>query len=137
VFRRILVPVDLTPKNRLAVEGACRVLGPGGELLLLHVVEALGDDAPEVEAFYRLLETRAREELGGLMTLAAELGAAARSEVLLGQRAQEIVQAAEREQAELIVVASHRVDPARPFAEGLTLSYRIALLAPCPVLLVK
>lgn len=55
MFRRILVPVDLTPKNRVAVEGACRVLGPEGELLLLHVVEALGDDAPEVEAFYRLL----------------------------------------------------------------------------------
>jgi nucleotide-binding universal stress UspA family protein len=137
VFGRVLVPVDLTPKNRLAVEGACRVLAPGGELVLVHVVETLVDDAPEVEAFYGLLERKAREELSGLMDLARESGATARSEVLLGHRAEEIVRAAEREQADLIVLASHQLDPERPLAEGLTLSYRVALFAPCPVLLMK
>jgi len=137
VFQRILVPVDLTPKNRLAVEGACRVLAPEGELLLVHVVETLVDDTPELEAFYRLLESKAREELGALMALAGELGVAARSEVLLGHRGEEIVRVAERERADLIVLASHRIDPERPLAEGLTLSYRVALFAPCPVLLMK
>ncbi|MCB1008536.1 MAG: universal stress protein [Acidobacteria bacterium] len=137
MFERILVPVDLTPKNRLAVEGACRVLLPDGELVLVHVVEKLADDNAELESFYRLLESKAREELSGLMARADELGARARSEVLLGHRGEEIVRAAERERADLIVLASHRVDPERPLAEGLSLSYRIALFAPCPVLLMK
>lgn len=137
MFRRVLVPVDLTPKNRLAVEGARRVLADGGELILVHVVETLVDETPEVEAFYRLLENKAREELSGLLEFARSLGARARSEILLGHRAEEIVRAAEREQADLIVLASHRLDPERPLAEGLTMSYRVALFAPCPVLLMK
>jgi len=137
VFQRVLVPVDLTPKNRLAVEGACRVLAPDGELVLVHVVEKLADDNAELEAFYRLLESKAREELAALMARAGELGARARSEVLLGNRGEEIVRVAESAQADLIVLASHRIDPERPLAEGLSLSYRIALFAPCPVLLMK
>ena len=137
MFERVLVPLYLTPKNRLAVEGACRVLLPDGELVLVHVVEKLADDNAELESFYRLLESKAREELSGLMARADELGARARSEVLLGHRGEEIVRAAERERADLIVLASHRVDPERPLAEGLSLSYRIALFAPCPVLLMK
>lgn len=137
MFRTVLVPVDLTPKNRLAVEGARRVLADDGELILVHVVETLVDETPEVEAFYRLLENKAREELSGLLELARSLGAAARSEILLGHRAEEIVRAAEREQADLIVLASHRLDPERPLVEGLTMSYRVALFAPCPVLLMK
>ncbi len=137
MFHRIVVPVDLTAKSQLAVAGACRQLAAGGELLLLHVVEKLDDDAPEIEAFYALLERRARAALAELAERARTAGAVARTEVTFGRRVEEILAAVDREGAELVVLASHRVDPQRPFAEGLSMSYRVALLAPCPVLLVK
>jgi nucleotide-binding universal stress UspA family protein len=137
MFDRILVPVDLTAKNRLALEGAGRVLAPGGELVLLHVVERLADDAAEIEGFYAALERRAREVLRELGDLGRQRGARVREELVVGHRVEEIVAAAKREASDLVVLASHRLDPERPFADGLSLSYRVALLLPCPVLLVK
>jgi nucleotide-binding universal stress UspA family protein len=137
MFDRILVPVDLTAKNRLALDGACQVLAPGGELVLLHVVERLADDAAEVEGFYAALERRAREVLRELGDLARRRGARVREELVVGHRVEEIVALATREASDLVVLATHRLDPERPLADGLSLSYRVALLLPCPVLLVK
>ncbi len=140
MFERILVPVDLTAKNRLALEAACRLLAPGGELVILHVVERLADDdggAEEIDGFYAALERRAREVLRELGDHARRQGAGVREELVVGHRVEEIVAAAAREGSDLLVVASHRLDPEAPFADGLSVSYRVALLAPCPVLLVK
>lgn len=137
MFERILLPVDLTPKNRPALESACRLLAPGGELVILHVIERLADDAAELEGFYAALERRAREVLRELGDLGRRQGARVREELVVGHRVEEIVAAAAREASGLVVLASHRLDPERPFADGLPLSYRVALLLPCPVLLVK
>ena len=137
MFERILVPVDLTAKNRLALDAACRLLAPGGELVLLHVVERLADDAAEIDGFYAALERRAREVLRELGDRGRAQGAQVREELMLGHRVEAIVAAAGREASDLVVLASHRLDAERPFAEGLPLSYRVALFVPCPVLLVK
>lgn len=137
MFERILVPVDLTAKNRLALDAACRLLAPGGELVLLHVVERLADDAAEIDGFYAALERRAREVLRELGDRGRAQGARVREELMLGHRVEAIVAAAGREASDLVVLASHRLDAERPFAEGLPLSYRVALFVPCPVLLVK
>ncbi|MBZ0090427.1 MAG: universal stress protein [Thermoanaerobaculia bacterium] len=137
MFSRILVPVDLTAKNRVALDAACRLLAPAGELVLLHVVERLADDAAESEGFYAALDRRAREVLRELGDIGRRSGARVREELVLGHRVEEIVTAASREGSDLVVLASHRLDPERPFADGLSLSYRVALLLPCPVLLVK
>ena len=137
MFERILVPVDRTAKNPLALDAACRLLAPGGELVLLHVVERLADDAAEIDGFYAALERRAREVLRELGDRGRAQGARVREELMLGHRVEAIVAAAGREASDLVVLASHRLDAERPFAEGLPLSYRVALFVPCPVLLVK
>ena len=51
--------------------------------------------------------------------------------------AEEILRFAVDEEVDLIVLASHRLDPSKPGDGWSTLSYRIGILAPCPVLLVK
>ena len=56
--------------------------------------------------------------------------------LIVGSRCGEILRAAEGD-VDLIVVSSHRVNLERRGVGASTLSYQIAVLAPCPVLLVK
>lgn len=138
MFRRVLVPVDLTEKNHRAIEVAAELAGKDGEVTLLHVIERIeGVPDEELEGFYRALERRAGDVLSGWRQELGDRGVRAHSEIALGRRAPEIVRLAQDRDADLIVLGSHRVDPERP-AEGLgTISHKVALLAQCPVLLVK
>lgn len=137
MFERILIPVDLTEKNAEAVERALAVAEPAAEVVLLHVVERIEDDEPELEEFYRRLTERARGGLAALAARVAASGRAARSEVVVGRRVEEIVTAAERVGADLLVLGSHPLALDGGLLDGLTISYRVALLASCAVLLVK
>ena len=148
MFEKILVPVDLTEKNRSAVERARELVTPRGELTLLHVIEELADiPFEELEDFYRRLEKRAVQRLRELAEIAAgkdgemaEEGAGGvevRREVVYGRRAQEIVRFAEERESDLIVLGSHPVDRTHPGESWATLSYQVAILARCPVLLLK
>lgn len=145
MFDKILVPVDLTEKNRSAVKAASRLVAAGGELTLLHVIEELADiPFEELEDFYRRLEKRAVRRLKELAEIAedrdsveTEHGVEVRREVVYGRRAQEIVRFAEERENDLIVLGSHPVDPTSPGEGWATLSYQVAILARCPVLLLK
>jgi nucleotide-binding universal stress UspA family protein len=57
--------------------------------------------------------------------------------VTFGHRAPGIVEVAIANQSDLIVMASHRIDPDRPGHDWATISYGVAVLAPCHVLLLK
>ena len=57
--------------------------------------------------------------------------------VVYGKPAEEIVRFAVDKQVDLIVLASHQIDLSRLGHGWGTLSYKIGVLAPCPVLLVK
>lgn len=141
MFERILVPVDFTDKNRSAVERARELVKARGELTLLHVIEELADiPFEELEDFYRRLEERAVRRLKGLAEIAGEgvaEGVEIRREVVYGRRAREIVRFAEERESDLIVLGSHPVDRDRPGEGWATLSYQVAILARCPVLLLK
>jgi universal stress protein A len=54
-----------------------------------------------------------------------------------GRRAEEIVKYAEAHEVDLIVLASHRVKPSLVDRDWGTISYKVGILAQCPVLLVK
>jgi len=138
MFERILVPVDLTEKNRRSVEHARDLLDEEGELTLLHVIEEL-EDIPfeELEDFYRRLEQRATEGLAQLAELVSGTVGDVRREVVYGKRAREIVRFAEQQDSDLIVLGSHPVDPEHPGESWYTLSYQVAIFARCPVLLMK
>ena len=57
--------------------------------------------------------------------------------VVYGHRSKEIVNYAINNRIDLIIMASHRIDPDRPGHDWSSISYAVAILAPCPVLLVK
>jgi nucleotide-binding universal stress UspA family protein len=137
MFERILVPVDFTPKNgralRLAVEMACP---KRATITLLHVIERIEllPDA-ELRGFYRKLEGRARRQLAAMADALAKRGCHVRQRILRGSRVAEIVKSAAG--MDLVLLASHRVGRRRLSRGWDTVSYRVAILAPCPVLLVK
>ena len=142
MFRKILVPVDFTEKNEAALKSAIEIAGrgdgEGSEIILFHVVETIDHiDFNEMSDFYRGLETRASARIFTLEEDLKRQGLRVRNEVLFGKRAETIVSYAEEKAVDLMILSSHKVDRDHP-ALGLgTLSYRIAIVARCPVLLVK
>ncbi len=136
-FERVLAPVDLSEKNRAVLERGVAVSSPGAEIALLHVVERIEGEADELDGFYRRLEDRARRELDRLAEEVAGSGRSVRSEVVVGRRVEEIVDRADRLGSDLIVMGSHRLEQEGASRDWFTISYRVAVLAPCSVLLVK
>jgi nucleotide-binding universal stress UspA family protein len=57
--------------------------------------------------------------------------------VFVGTPAEEIVKYAAKERVDLIVLASHRVNLSGSARGWGTTSYKVGILCPCPVLLVK
>ena len=141
MYRKILVPIDFTDKNQAALDSAVQIAASGtesSEITLLHVVETIEHiEFDEMSDFYRGLETRATAKLLALQEELQEKGARVRNEVLFGKRGETITRYAEEHGVDLMVLSSHKVDRDHP-ALGLgTISYRIAIVARCPVLLVK
>lgn len=146
MFHDILVPVDLSDKNLTAVDVAAGLAahvplgGSNPRLTLLHVIETI-DHVPyeELEDFYDTLQEKAEAGLVELADRAADQAGTAevRRRVVYGHRARSIVDFATQEGCDLIVLSSHRVDPERRGEDWATISHKVAILAPCPVLLVK
>lgn len=143
MFRKILVPVDFTDKNEAALSAALQTAshadpGQRGEVELLHVIETIEHIGfEEMADFYRGLETRASAKLFALEDRFREAGIEVRHEILYGKRAETIVHHAQEREADLIVLSSHKVDRDHPALGWGSISYRIAIVARCPVLLVK
>jgi nucleotide-binding universal stress UspA family protein len=142
MFRNILVPIDFTLKNEAALNTAldlARGPGPGvARITLLHVIETIEHvEFDEMKDFYRGLETRAAAKLFGMEERFKAAAISVYHEILYGKRAEAIVQHAEEREMDLIVLSSHRVDRDHPALGVGTISYRIAIVARCPVLLVK
>ena len=137
MFGRILVPVDFTKRNVRAVKIAAKVASSRGEsLTLLHVIERVdaGDDEA-LAGFYRGLEKSARTKMGTLLASAGKIPTHA--EIVYGNRVDEVLRLADENRADLIVMGSHRVDRKHPGQNWGTISYKVGILARCPVLLVK
>lgn len=138
MFETLLVPIDLTDRNARAIEVAAEIIRQGGgDVTLLHVIETLDLPYEELEEFYGRLEERAREQLDAVAEPLRHAGVNVDQEVVYGRRAEEVLRYADEHRVDLIVMNSHRVDPENPGAGWTTLSYQVAILAQCPVLLVK
>lgn len=137
MFRKILVPIDLDNcHDRTVREASTLAADHGAELHLVHVVELLaGDPAPELDSFYKKLEAKSRQHLKHLWKEVGDPGLAHEERVLFGSRVPTVLELAEKEKFDLIVLSSHRIDPEKPPAASI--SHVIAGLAPCDVLLVK
>jgi nucleotide-binding universal stress UspA family protein len=141
MFRKILVPVDFTDKNEPALAAVLELAHPDSgetEVTLLHVIETIEHiDFEEMGDFYRGLETRAAAKLSAMEDRFRSVGIKVYHEILYGKRAETIVHHAEERSMDLIVLSSHKVDRDHPALGWGTISYRIAIVARCPVLLVK
>lgn len=143
MYRKILVPVDFTDKNQAALDSAVQIASPGtedggAEITLIHVVETIEHiDFNEMADFYHGLETRATARLFALQEELQEKGVRVRHEVLFGKRAETILRYAEENGTDLMILSSHKVDRDHPALGFGSISYRIAIVARCPVLLVK
>ena len=139
MFQRILTPVDLTEKSLQAVELAGELaVQSGAEVILLHVIETIDHvEFDELKPFYQRLEISARSGLQEFADKLASNNAQVSHALLYGHRTQEIINYAMENAIDLIVIASHRIDPDRPGHDWSSISYAVAILSPCPVLLVK
>lgn len=139
MFERILVPVDLTEKNEVAIDTVVRLAAHNPTTVtLLHVIETLALPFEELAQFYKELELRASQALTQLSVRLVKAGISPVDRVVLyGPRAEKAVQYAEENSIDLIVLNSHTIDQDNPGLGWATLSYKMAILAQCPVLLVK
>ena len=139
MFRNILVPVDFTLKNEAALNTALDLArGKEAKVTLLHVIETIEHvEFDEMADFYRGLETRAAAKLYGMEERFKQALIPIYHDIVYGKRAETIVHHAEEREADLIVLSSHKVDRDHPALGVGAISYRIAIVARCPVLLVK
>ena len=139
MFQNILVPVDFTLKNEAGLNTALDLArGKDVKVTLLHVIETIEHvEFEEMADFYRGLETRAAAKLYGMEERFKQALVPVYHEILYGKRAETIVHYAEERETDLIVLSSHQVDRDHPALGVGAISYRIAIVARCPVLLVK
>jgi nucleotide-binding universal stress UspA family protein len=139
MFQRILVPVDLTEKSVKAVDMAYELaVGAGAEVVLLHVIETIERvEFEELKPFYQRLESSARNGLQEFSERFALDKVRINQAIVYGQRTKEIIDFAIQNRIDLVVMASHRIDPDRPGHDWSSISYAVAILSPCPVLLLK
>ena len=139
VFKNILVPTDLTKKSEKALDVAVNMVSvDGGKITLLHVIETIAEaDEEEFRDFYERLRSRAGKKMDEMIRPYARAKRTICSEIACGKRAAEIVKYASRHNVDLIVLSSHRIEKIDPAEGWATISYRVAILAHCPVMMVK
>ena len=138
-FEHLLVPADLTERTEKALQLASKLaVSDTSRITLVQVIETIeGMRFDELRPFYRRLEKKAQTAMIRLARRVAKGGAQVESAVVYGRRAEEIVNFAAAHDVDLIVLASHRVNPSRLNRDWGTISYKVGILAQCPVLLVK
>ena len=139
MFKRILVPLDLGQKSHAALDTAFELARKfKSQVMLLHVIETIEHVTfDEMKDLYSRLESSARKGLQEFSERFEAEGLAVDRLVTYGHRTPGIVETAIANESDLVVMASHRIDPDRPGHDWATISYGVAVLAPCPVLLVK
>lgn len=136
MFQRILVPTDLTDESRRALDLALALASPDtAQVTLLHVVERIPNlDDRELRSFYEQLERDARLRLHALSGSAHHPGKVEIVQtVVFGRRAEEIVRTADDSNCDLIILQHSTTDT--PVLGSI--SYKVSILAPCSVLLLK
>jgi nucleotide-binding universal stress UspA family protein len=139
MFQRILVPVDLTKKSLAAVDQAYEFAKQSGaEVILLHVIETIEHvQFEELRPFYQRLEDSASKGMQEFAERFVANNLKIDRILVYGHRTQEIVNYAIENRVDLIIMGSHRIDPDRPGHEWSSISYSVAIVAPCAVMLVK
>jgi nucleotide-binding universal stress UspA family protein len=139
MFKKILLPLDLTDKHKVVLQAAAELAQQGGdEVTLLHVIEIIPSlSLEEGRDFYGRLERSARSHLERLSRRLKKRKVPCRIEILYGNRAGQIALYAEEKRFDLLLLTSPIINPKQPGVGWGSLSFKVAILARCPVLLVK
>jgi nucleotide-binding universal stress UspA family protein len=140
MFKHILVPIDLSDKNARTLQTALMLASQSrARVTLLHVVQHVPHiPLGEMRPFYRRLVATSRRRLAEATKPFAAEGVSVGTEVLVGEPAREVVRLAMAKKADLVVMGSHKVNPARRSNRGWgTTSYKVGIFCQCPILLVK
>jgi nucleotide-binding universal stress UspA family protein len=139
MFKHLLLPLDLTDKHHQAVQTAAELAKQsGGSVTLLHVVELIpGLSREEERAFYDRLQQAAQKHMQKFGQTIAAKKVAHGSVIVFGHRVLETVRFASEKKCDLILLTSPTFDPSQPAHGWGSLSFKIGVLSPIPVLLVK
>jgi nucleotide-binding universal stress UspA family protein len=140
-IRQILAPTDFSESSKQAVASACELAQTfGAKLLLLHVVELPSypiEGLPPSHLGGTLLEDlekQATSELAQVLAKEAEVKVVRR--VVMGIPYRKIVEVAEAEKVDLIVMATHGRTGLSHLVMG-SVAERVVRTAPCPVLTIR
>jgi universal stress protein A len=139
VFKRILVPIDLSDRNTRTLDVALELARQNGALVTLcHVIQSVRDiPSAELRKFYRRLEATSAATLSRVAKRFTAREIPVNTVVCIGEPAREIVRVAAGRRSDLIVMGSHRVRAGRGATGWGTISYKVGIFCRCPVLLVK
>jgi nucleotide-binding universal stress UspA family protein len=141
MFSRILVAVEDGPVTRPALRLAARLVGrPRGRLRICSVVDHKQAAPPNLPVTFRdRLQTEltraAERAVGRAAAVAREAGVRADTAVLQGDVVEELVTAARRFRAQLLVMAPRRRGRLSAFVLG-SRTHAMVNRSPCPILLV-
>ena len=116
MFHHILIPTDLSDQTKGTVDTARDLaLGAGARVTLFHVIETLsGAEFKEFESFYQELEDRAAKHLVTWPHDSAARTSSSPPPRSMANRPRRLSPFAEDNQVDLIMLASHTVDPSQP-----------------------
>ncbi|MCF8107012.1 MAG: universal stress protein [Desulfohalobiaceae bacterium] len=145
MFAHILVPTDTSPEsgNALQIAGKMQSLeksdsGQFSKISLLHVVEVIAhEEGDEFAPFYSKLIKKAEAKMDELIRKQETKGLVIEKQVIVGNRVREILNFAETNKVDLILLKSHRMDKNDLTRGWGTISHKIGILSPCPVMLVR
>ena len=143
-FKRIMVASDLSKVSRGALNTAIVFAQPkGAELIILHVLVPIAPFVPEQLIQPGILETievdarrRAEQQLARLAAAARKTGVRVKVILLSGDPADQIIRAARKHRADLIVVGTHGRRGLSKMMLG-SVAERVLRTAPCPVVTVR
>ena len=136
-FSKILVPVDLTDKTVQAIDAVRNLVAADGDVVLLHVIEGLDAPFDQMSDFYEKLQADAQARIAEHVERLAKDGVNAHAIIRIGNRAREIARFSREDGFDLMILSSHRLDPADLTHGLMTISHQVAIAAACPVLLLR
>jgi nucleotide-binding universal stress UspA family protein len=136
MFGNIVVATDLQASTRQSLAAACDLLHSQGQVLLVHVVRpVLGLPEAEHSGFYKQLTSAALQQMFELAaSFKRERGVEILCLAVVGTPGRQIARIAADRQADLVVLAH---DPADDPSTLGSVSYQVAHLAPCAVMVLK
>lgn len=111
MYKKIIVPVEMgqIEKGEKILAKAKALLDEGGEIVLVNIVETVPSYIA-IDLPVDFMDLSVKDAEAKLAALDTKITAGAKKVVRVGPAAREIMDLAEKEKADLIIIASHRPD---------------------------